>query len=394
MAHAQTPLLESFWSDIQKVIASLSPYTHYPVRDVPVEAIRAKINAGLTSCSTITSSKEKYTCLKDLSDALLKEFSFKEMTTALEYAQFDCHDLMHQIAQGEYRITGNLADVYKDANFACFGAAYHGAVEGYFLTHELDHAASTQDLEKGVLSACPATLQESSPSLFAQCAHGTGHALMFVLANQLPQALKLCDTFAQEYERVNCYGGAFMENVPNAQLSPHEVLYIRADDPLYPCDFLDERYAKVCYTFQVAHVQGSVSKKGMFCASVPVTYQNDCYYNIGTGMPGIPGMSLSHPMSMVDACIALGGGRPAEQCIRGLVGSFVDRYATIPDKFFGMFDFCKTVPGRYTEACYMKTGEMMRDFLIGNTQENQNACYRAGDWRGACLAGLAHEVSP
>ena len=353
--------------------------------------IRSFASEHARHCVSITAAQSRYDCYQDAAKELLAHASFLDINLALNDAQFDCHDLMHSIAARAYNQYGSLANVYQQATFACFGAAYHGGAEGYLLAHNLQ-GASQHDLDTTILSGCRDALSESSP-LYFQCVHGIGHALMFVLADALPQALTLCDTFSNDGERVNCYGGVFMENIPSSQLSPHVSQYVRTNDIYYPCTILAAHYKASCYHFQFSRISettgGSRANVVAYCAGVPTAYQDQCYRDAGQTIAAM----YSDTVARVEACRAFGITSRIQSCMRGAVRFYLDRYAGVPEKLVGAFDFCAVTPNEYKTGCFIEVGEIMAGRIKPPThQETQTTartiCAPAQEYQDVCVKGV------
>lgn len=319
---------------------------------------------------------------------IVNKFQFKDILDAYETLQLknpqnSCHDVMHFIASNEFKKNPNLPDIFNQCTSVCFNACYHGAVLGYIQNSNLAGLDSEQ-LENIIIHACD-TLTNQKQNQKGNCIHGIGHSLMLISDNELPQSLKFCDSFNSTGDRETCYGGIFMENFPNTSSSDHPSKYIKSDNPLYPCDILDDKYLNVCYTFLADYLsfinKYDLDKTISMCALVPIPYRNNCYRTIGSSAQG----RVQEFNQMQDICKKV----PKDYqdiCIKGVVISYADRYGGNREKFLKMFDFCKIVDTPYKKACYNQIGVNLVQWL---PQEKQMLCSKAenSEEREWCLNG-------
>ena len=106
-----------------------------------------------------------------------------------------------------------------------------------------------------------ADLRESERQSFdhRNCLHGLGHGSMYVLGNELFEALRVCDALTDEWERDQCSGGVFMENLNTDENPGHTSNYLKADQPFYPCTEVKTEYKTQCY---VRHTEYALEVAG------------------------------------------------------------------------------------------------------------------------------------
>lgn len=294
-------------------------------------------------------------CLSGLASELTGTYAFAGIIGALEQTkgQFDCHNLMHYIVHDEYVKGMSLPDIYIHCTDVCFGACWHGGLEGYFADHDLS-GAGDEAIARSMLELC-----SSAPKEPSQCYHGLGHALMLVTQGELPRALSLCDSPSESGFRQQCFGGVFMENSPaTTSVTDHPSKYTKADDPLYPCNAIDEHYQETCYSFQTsyfAYLANSDWKKvGEYCALVPDRYQRGCYQSIG-----ISAHQIVYDFAyMKTTCELLPHGNPRTFCFEGVIVSFQDRYPTDTQKLSEAKNFCPLLDTQYKKPCYEKVAQV------------------------------------
>jgi hypothetical protein len=118
-----------------------------------------------------------------------------------------------------------------------------------------------------------------------------------------------------------------MENVMN-EINPGEhSQYLKADDPLYPCTAVENRYKEQCYLMQTSHaltvLQEDFSKVFAVCSTVDAPYDATCYQSLGRD---ISGHSSSDVQQTKTNCL-LGQTEVAkENCITGAVKDFISYF--------------------------------------------------------------------
>src|SRR6266567_2018567 len=137
----------------------------------------------------------------------------------------------------------------------------------------------------------------------------------FMSAHAPPRSHGGCDLVADIWERSGCYGGAFMENVVSVtnpeQTAEHMTVRgptnemqgtdmggmdhstmgapafkrFDAQNPLYPCSGLPERYGSECYAMQTSLIlfenQGDFRLAGTTCEAAPAAFRSTCFISLG-----------------------------------------------------------------------------------------------------------------
>ncbi|MEK7509929.1 MAG: hypothetical protein AAB605_04455 [Patescibacteria group bacterium] len=223
---------------------------------------------------------------------------------------------MHPIGEAAAKEYGSVARAYARGDTFCRAGYYHGVLEGVFgeegaewlLTH-LDSIC--EDIEG----------KERYSYSYFSCVHGVGHGLMAYFDHELFESLEGCDKLSGAWEQSTCYGGVFMENVISD--SPDEPSkFLKRDDPLYPCNAVDDVYRYQCYLMQTSHMltlfDGDFGKVFDACASVEEKYRTTCYQSLGRDASG---WSFG---SQEDVLVYCENGRTSEQKTYCLVGAAVD----------------------------------------------------------------------
>ncbi len=108
---------------------------------------------------------------------------------------------------------------------------------------------------------------------------------MGIQENDLFESLKTCGTLIDEWERNCCYGGVFMENVIAENNPGHPSKYLKADQPLYPCNLVGSHYKNECYRRQSSYAlktQGNdFARVFGLCEEVEDDSRPACYQGLG-----------------------------------------------------------------------------------------------------------------
>ena len=165
-----------------------------------------------------------------------------------------------------------------------------------------------------------------------------------------------------------------MENSSSSTSNDHPGKYVKADDPLYPCNSLDEKYQKICWRYQSSYfamVTGHDWKKtAELCLQIPENYQHECFLTIGTNQVGF----TQDTGTMQRNCMLMPTDNFRNICLQGVISSFAYRFVGDGGK---MIDFCKTVDGNFQESCFRQMGLSVLDWE--DTEKNTPAlCERTG----------------
>jgi hypothetical protein len=128
-----------------------------------------------------------------------------------------CHGLAHEIGHAAYLKYG-FEDAFDYENDFCGAGYIHGIVE--------THLELIRDIEPALPTICPAGSRK--------CFHGIGHGIMYKKRNDLTESVRLCETFTQQFQRIQCAEGVFMENF-ETDTRFHTSEFLNPEDPFAPC---------------------------------------------------------------------------------------------------------------------------------------------------------------
>ena len=186
-----------------------------------------------------------YLCAEDILDVVVEIAGPEQAMSALhEIMQSpifaissDGHLLSHIIGRATSRVFGSSGENFlrcpSDFNNGCF----HG-----FFEHTLPKADSPTDV---VISICENMPPDTPPKEKSYCYHGAGHVFMMNESHDLDAAIEHCLKMPNGWPE-SCWQGVFMENAGEREWELKKKNF-RSDDPLYPCNVVEDRFKPECY---------------------------------------------------------------------------------------------------------------------------------------------------
>jgi hypothetical protein len=301
-------------------------------------------------------------CYKKAAKALYDQFGLSKTLSLLKtneanpevYAR--CHEVTHYLSRSEYNKQKTIAKVYAQCDSTCHGGCYHGTLEAFLKEQQ---SKTDFDLDTQFAKICGEKKDYQKPLEFNECLHGSGHAAMFVTDMELLESLKLCDSLNDQTYKEKCYTGAFMENSSSSTSFDHKSIYIKADDPFYPCNVLDEKYQSLCWQYQSSYFSiinnQNWTKVAQMCLQIPQKYQDRCFRTIGTNQVGF----TSSLKTMKEDCDLMPNIHFKNVCIGGVISSFSYRFVGDTQR---MIDFCTITNPDSKEACFKQIGVSIQDW--------------------------------
>ena len=200
-------------------------------------------------------------------------------------AQFPlCHSEGHDLGKVVYSRLQDLNDAITLCRDRCSSGCFHGALMEAFQAvgkPNDDHPPGQEDVHielddlRDKITATCADAAVTSVHPPGRCAHGLGHALMFLADYDIPQALEFCALFDDRRMEYYCNGGAFME---------YDIIYgledLKNGKPLhYPCDTYDE-FPAACYFYRAKYLTrhlGGPLPAARECLSLPRYRRLGCW---------------------------------------------------------------------------------------------------------------------
>lgn len=298
-------------------------------------------------------------CYKDLSYLLFYQYNLKDILDLLQKNEnyqgvfSRCHELTHYLSRLAYQKEKSISAVYDQCSSVCHGGCYHGVIEQFLADKKLSITNGSQ-INEEVPRACGRLQDYKVPLLYDECIHGIGHGTMYINDGDLIAALSLCDLLPVEKDRQTCYSGAFMENSSSSTNLDHPSKFIKAEDPMYPCNILDEKYLPLCYRYQSSHfaiiTQSNWLEVGRLCFQVPKEYQKSCFLTVGSNQVGF----TQDFDTIISDCNLMPSKEAKDFCFQGAVDAFAIRYR---DDFKKGVSFCEKINVEFQSSCFRQYGE-------------------------------------
>jgi len=194
------------------------------------------------------------------------------------YVRAACHQLTHRVGRAAGARDGMRA--FDDGTPMCSSGYYHGVIESVMAkigpAHVIERATS--------VCALPRERRRHSADHY-NCSHGMGHGFMGSFASDVFASLRGCDALAERWERHQCYGGVFMENLSAIGNADRPSTALRPREPLYPCTAVARRYQEACFDKQTTYAlyvtDSDFARVFALCARVERAMRGACYRGLG-----------------------------------------------------------------------------------------------------------------
>lgn len=301
-------------------------------------------------------------CYKRVAKVLYDQFGLsKTMSLLRENEDYQevfarCHEVTHYLSRLEFEKLNNISGVYSQCDSTCHGGCYHGTIEAYLKSQNLETEAS---LAAQFPKICGKLEDYTKPLEYYECLHGLGHAAMFVTDMELKESLRLCDALESQIHKEKCYTGVFMENSSSSTSLDHATVYLKKDDPFYPCNILEEKYLALCWQYQSSYFailnHQDFAKVARMCFKIPEKFQDNCIRTIGTNQVGF----TKDFALMKTNCESMLSLHFQSVCIGGVISSLSYRFVGKTNK---MIDFCSNLSSIHQESCFKQIGTSLLDW--------------------------------
>ncbi|HEY0221166.1 MAG TPA: hypothetical protein VGC58_03015 [Candidatus Paceibacterota bacterium] len=359
--------------------------------DDNTKKITKKIFTEIERCHN---DENKLGCYMELSKNLVNQYDFRKIIDSIEdlentsAALSECHELMHYIGRDSYEKTQSVKDLYGRGSSVCHSGFYHGVIEGYFEKEKISLVEiDERKISEKIKTVCGIQQDYSVPRFYGECLHGIGHAMMYITDSNLPKSINLCDALPKVEEREICYGGAFMENSFGINSKDHKSKYLKDEDLLYPCNSLDSKYQKSCYTYQTfyfAEITNWELKETLKkCYIVPENFRENCFTTVGS----LEIQKRNTNSQNYEVCDLISEREFREKCVQGVIDGMGGRYVNSPEK---MLKFCHDTSIGDKNICYETIG-LTTGTWSKNTDVDKNVCskIREKDYIKICNSGYS-----
>jgi hypothetical protein len=260
------------------------------------------------------------------------------------------------------RYEGNVAKAFSEGSASCASGYYHGILE-----RALIGATTKGELTVAVRGLCDDESVRASTYTAYQCVHGIGHGLMIRSGYNLPLSLSICEELETGWDQTSCDGGVFMENYNTSYgfKSP----WVKEQDPLYPCNMVEERRKLYCYLLITDHLLPFTGydwdRAADLCETVEQNWRATCFQSYGRSASGIARLDGA---KLVELC-AFADGQWEGECIFGGVRDIVNT-DTKPER---AGRFCELVDEEWRGRCYYGAGTILQT-LAHSAAELRRAC--------------------
>jgi hypothetical protein len=321
-------------------------------------------------------SDEDQPCLEQAYGNIAYRSGPKRALAALEerteFASNSCHRIAHNIGSASLaRYEGNVGRTFAEGFSDCFSGYYHGVLERSLVNVKSYKASALGAVARGL---CDDEEIRVVQELEYHCLHGLGHGLMITSGYSLPLSLEVCDFVEVEWAARACNGGVFMENFFTSYgvQSP----WVREDDPVYPCNFVDEEDKQPCYqlvTSRVLRVVGvDWERTAEICASVEKGWVAACFESYGRDASGQTHRDAEEILDICAIARPYGGER---RCIQFAAMDHVENFAGGTEAAA----FCDRTAPALQPSCYLALGTILGRF-------ETTAAARAADCRSLTTA--------
>ena len=287
----------------------------------------------------------------------------------------DCHRITHAIGSGALaHFDGDPGAAFAAGGVTCASGYYHGIIERSLLGQPVEAIGPlTQSL-------CAAQSIRRTDFIHFQCVHGLGHGLMIYTGYGLPRSLDYCDELETEWERESCRGGVFMENSQSSYGTRSQ--WLKDDDLLYPCTWVEEVHKYQCYLIQLARIGPALGfdweKVSETCRKSEEGYVEVCFQSMGREAAG---QARHDPERILSVCGVTGDmGR---ECIWGAAQTVTYNDAGARRSK----TLCDTAPAPARAYCWQGIGAILGSIHAGPAAKKA-ACRRVTTrYYAACIRG-------
>ncbi len=257
-----------------------------------------------------------------------------------------CHPLMHVIGREASTNYKTVSEAFTKGDSFCWSGYHHGIMEGII------EKIGRENISSEINTICADVPNKENYTFdYYNCIHGLGHGIMAEFEDDVPISLKMCDGLIGNWEQQSCYSGVFMQNIidsTNVANTSNTVKYLKPEDPMYPCNMVEEKYKEQCYLGQTSYalqVTGYNLKKVFdMCAETEQPYRNICNQSMGRD---IANQASHEPRQTKNNCELPNDMNDTTNCIIGATKEIVSYYHSDKEAF----EFCSILDTDYKNIC-------------------------------------------
>lgn len=243
-----------------------------------------------------------------LYDRFLPALGAKAIIGLLEKRNRFCHSEAHDLGRAVMTLRGNVGTALEECGTGCFSACMHGVLLEAF------GESSLGSLVANMNSFCAGPTvtdryQEGS------CAHGIGHALMFVTKRDVDASLNACRYFDEPAKQHYCATGVFMEHGSAPDSEAYEDVHgVCGRHTSFPA---------ACYRYQASRIARELGGRDHLaaeCETLPAPRRLGCFHGLGLLSRVLAGKD---PTAFRQVC-GEGSSDDRIMCIEGAIEKLAD----------------------------------------------------------------------
>lgn len=194
-----------------------------------------------------------------------------------------CHSQAHDLGKVIFSRLQDIGLGLRTCADRCYSGCMHGVLmEAFTRLQKTDHDhINLSELRSTMKQICYKNEQMTARYRPGDCAHGVGHALMFLAKYKIRSALDACGRFDDPAMRYYCYTGAYMEYV-----TERHHLEKSTSSLFYPCDTYP--YPTACARYKVPYVMLDFYRQGKMldelivrCSEFTGQVRHGCFHGLG-----------------------------------------------------------------------------------------------------------------
>ena len=175
--------------------------------------------------------------LRSLYDAWIDRVGANGILDGIESLRPGCHSEAHDLGKVIFARLENIGEALRACDRRCHSGCMHGILmEKFAAMCSVDGQLEFELLAPSIDLICRAEPRMREAYSVGDCAHGVGHALMFLSEYRVAKAVDACSGFRDEPMRYYCATGAYMEYVTagKADATLAEASFSPCDQHPYP----------------------------------------------------------------------------------------------------------------------------------------------------------------
>ncbi len=259
-----------------------------------------------------------------------------------------CHIEAHDLGKIIFAKKQNIEQSLRICSNKCLTGCMHGVLMEAFTGAQSDEEGHIDlDKLKPLMKEICFNNSEMTTSYGpGECAHGVGHAIMFLSGYDIAEALKGCAEFDDKKMEYYCASGGYMEYTVE-----HDKEDAKTKSLFYPCDTFDHPAAcargkvglvATRYYLQGKDLEGVLQALAQECEQLNGKFRHGCFHGIGNAYSGF---ISSNTISIQKVC-SHGSEEEQIMCIEGAM-QYMGKYAS--DKTAAV---CDQLEEEKKEVCF------------------------------------------